>query len=101
MKSKKVKEAVKNPRQLKMKEKLATGEGKKTYARCKSTVDPLFGIIKAAMGFRQFLPRGREKMHLEWTLVYRLQHEEPVGSETGTRRISSSSPVNSREQCRV
>jgi hypothetical protein len=36
-------------------------------------VEPVFGIIKAAMGFRQFLLRGLEKANLEWepvTLAY-------------------------------
>jgi hypothetical protein len=32
-------------------------------------VEPVFGIIKAAMGFRQFLLRGLEKTGLEWSLV--------------------------------
>ena len=35
----------------------------------KSTVEPAFGIMKAAMGFRQFLLRGHDKVNLEWTLV--------------------------------
>ena len=52
-----------------MKEKLATEEGKKIYAKRKSTVEPVFAIIKAAMGFRQFLLRGHEKVNIEWTLV--------------------------------
>jgi hypothetical protein len=32
-------------------------------------VEPVFGIIKAAMGFRPFLLRGLEKVNLEWELV--------------------------------
>ena len=33
------------------------------------TVEPVFGIIKSARGFRQFLPRGKEKESPEWSLV--------------------------------
>jgi hypothetical protein len=32
-------------------------------------VEPVFGIIKSVIGFRQFLLRGSEKVSLEWTLV--------------------------------
>lgn len=35
----------------------------------KQTVEPVFGIIKSAMGFRQFLLRGLEHVTHEWTLV--------------------------------
>ncbi len=35
----------------------------------KQTVEPVFGIIKHAMGFRRFMLRGLEKVSLEWTLV--------------------------------
>ena len=35
----------------------------------KSKVEPVFGIIKAAMGFRQFLLRGLEKVWAEWQIV--------------------------------
>jgi transposase len=69
VKPQKPKKKVKDPRLLAMKERLATEAGKKIYAKRKSTVEPVFGIIKAAMGFRQFLLRGQEKVNLEWTLV--------------------------------
>jgi hypothetical protein len=39
------------------------------YAKRKSTVEPVFGIIKAAMGFRQFLLRGLGAVTGEWDLV--------------------------------
>jgi hypothetical protein len=56
-----------------MAHKLKTKEGKEIYRKRKQTVEPVFGIIKAAMGFRQFLLRGLEKVNLEWepvTLAY-------------------------------
>jgi transposase len=53
----------------KMARKLKGAEGKKIYKRRKETVEPVFGIIKQAMGFRQFLLRGLEKVNQEWEIV--------------------------------
>jgi transposase len=53
----------------KMRQRLQTAAGKAKYALRKQTVEPVFGIIKSVMGFRQFLLRGRSKVSLEWTLV--------------------------------
>lgn len=39
------------------------------YALRKQTVEPVFGIIKSMMGFRQFSLRGLQKVSGEWTLV--------------------------------
>jgi hypothetical protein len=52
-----------------MTHRLKTVAGKAIYAKRKSTVEPVFGIIKAAMGFRQFLLRGLELVAGEWNLV--------------------------------
>lgn len=52
-----------------MKHRLKTSEGKKLYAKRKSTVEPVFGIIKHVLGFRQFLLRGLENVEKEWSLV--------------------------------
>jgi transposase len=49
--------------------KLQTDRGRKLYALRKQTVEPVFGIIKQAMGFRQFLLRGLQKVQGEWELV--------------------------------
>lgn len=48
---------------------LRTPAGRKVYAQRKQTVEPVFGIIKSVMGFRQFMLRGIEKVQGEWTLV--------------------------------
>jgi transposase/IS5 family transposase len=48
---------------------LKTKTGRATYALRKQTVEPVFGIIKSVMGFRQFLLRGLENVQSEWTLV--------------------------------
>jgi len=39
------------------------------YAKRKQTVEPVFGIIKSVMGFRQFLLSGLTKVSGEWDLV--------------------------------
>jgi transposase len=52
-----------------MKHRLKTIAGRAVYAKRKCTVEPVFGIIKAAMGFRQFLLRGLESVAGEWELV--------------------------------
>ncbi len=53
----------------KMKHRLKTPEGKRLYAKRKSTVETVIGIIKAVIGFRQFLLRGLESVSGEWSLV--------------------------------
>jgi len=52
-----------------MKRKLATKAGRAIYARRKAIVEPVFGQIKQAQGFRLFLLRGAEKARGEWALV--------------------------------
>jgi len=52
-----------------MKHRLKTRAGKAAYALRKQTVEPVFGILKSVMGFRQFLLRGLENVRHEWTLV--------------------------------
>lgn len=48
---------------------LATPAGKKLYAQRKHIPEPVFGIIKSVLGFRQFLLRGLDKVRGEWNLV--------------------------------
>src|SRR5271170_1981848 len=52
-----------------MKRKLQTQVGKAVYAARKCVVEPVFGQIKQARGFRQFLLRGKEKVKGEWALL--------------------------------
>jgi transposase len=52
-----------------MKHRLATPEGRAVYAQRKSTVEPVFGIVKSVLGFRQFHLRGLENVSGEWTLI--------------------------------
>jgi len=52
-----------------MAHRLKTPEGKERYALRKQTPEPVFGIIKSALGFRQFLLRGLDNVRGEWNLV--------------------------------
>jgi len=52
-----------------MAHRLQTPQGKKLYAKRKCTPEPVFGIIKSVLGFRQFLLRGLENVRGEWSLV--------------------------------
>ena len=52
-----------------MKRKLQTRVGQRIYALRKAIVEPVFGQIKQARGFRQFLLRGLEKVQMEWALI--------------------------------
>ena len=52
-----------------MRHRLKTAAGKATYALRKVTSEPVFGIIKAVMGFRSFQMRGTEAAEGEWNLV--------------------------------
>jgi len=52
-----------------MERKLQTKVGAAVYARRKCVVEPVFGQIKQARGFRQFLLRGLRKVRGEWALI--------------------------------
>ncbi len=57
------------PWRIAMKAKLETEDAKALYKKRKQTVEPVFGIIKSAIGFRRFSLRGIGKAATEWTLV--------------------------------
>ena len=72
-----------------MRQRLKTGSGKALYKLRQQTVEPVFGIIKSALGFRQFLLRGVNKATLEWELVclaynFRRLHTLTVGSKAAS-----------------
>jgi transposase len=52
-----------------MAHQLQTPEGRKLYALRKQIPEPVFGVIKSALGFRQFSLRGLDKVRGEWSLV--------------------------------
>jgi len=57
------------PRTKAMRRRLARGSHRSRYRLRKQTVEPVFGQIKQARGFRQFLLRGLEKTRGEWSLI--------------------------------
>jgi IS5 family transposase len=52
-----------------MRERLKRGGWRSPYRLRKQVVEPVFGQIKQAMGFRQFLLRGLARVQAEWSLV--------------------------------
>jgi transposase len=67
-----------------MAHRLGTRAGKQLYGQRKETVEPVFGIIKEAIGFRRFMLRGLAKAQLEWTLVtlsYNIKRLFHIGKE--------------------
>jgi transposase len=52
-----------------MTHRLRTKAGRAQYALRKQTVEPVFGIIKSVLGFRQFSLRGLAQVRAEWNLV--------------------------------
>lgn len=74
----------------KMRHRLQTREGKAVYRLRKQTVEPVFGVIKHAMGFRQFHLRGHPKVQTEWTLVtlaYNMKRLFNILSVSGRQQI--------------
>jgi len=60
---------VTDPRLVAMREKVTGEEGKRIYAQRACTVEPVFGTVKAALGLRQFLMRGLQRVRIEWDLA--------------------------------
>jgi hypothetical protein len=60
--------------------RLRTPQGKKRYGLRKQTPEPVFGIIKAVMGFRQFLLRGFDCVVMAWNIkrMYALRLGPPA-----------------------
>jgi transposase len=66
-----------------MRYRLQTAAGRGKYKLRQQTVEPVFGIIKSVLGFRQFLLRGLAKVELEWQLVclaYNLKRLHRMGA---------------------
>jgi transposase len=52
-----------------MARKLRTKVGRELYAKRKGIIEPIFGQLKQALGFRQFSMRGLASMRGEWRLM--------------------------------
>ena len=59
----------KAPWLVQMQAKLSQAEHRASYRLRQQTVEPVFGIMKHAMGFQQFLLRGHAKVTGEWQLL--------------------------------
>ena len=56
-------------RKDRMLRKLCTKRGRAEYRKRETSAEPVFGQVKEALGFRQFLLRGHRKVQGEWSLV--------------------------------
>jgi transposase len=82
--------APKNPTPVEaMRHRLQTKEGKKRYALRKQTPEPVFGIIKSVLGFRQFMLRGLDKVRGEWSLVTMAWNLKRMFALAGANRAGS------------
>ena len=61
--------APRSPEAIRMREALATAEGKARYALRQTTVEPVFGQIKEGRGIRRFRLRGLLNVTSEWKLI--------------------------------
>lgn len=68
-----------------MAHRLQTAAGKQKYSVRKHTVEPVFGIIKEVLGFRQFSLRGHPKVELEWLPGMPLVEYEATAQSHGAR----------------
>ena len=81
-----------SPRQ-KMRNKLSTPQGRERYGLRKQTVEPVFGIIKEVMRFRQFLMRGQDEVAGEWNLVCCSYNLKRLFSLLGSRSLQLVAPA--------
>jgi deoxyribodipyrimidine photolyase-like uncharacterized protein len=63
-------------------------KGKEIYKKRKETVEPVFGIIKQVMGFRQFMVRGIYRVGVEWDLVRLAYNMKRLCNLVGERGVS-------------
>jgi transposase len=78
-----------------MEQKLGSAEGYKRYLRRQASVEPVFGIIKRVLGFRQFSLRGLQKVSLEWNLLclaYNLKRLHKLIGQTKAKPSAPKSP---------
>ena len=73
----------------KMAHRLKTPRGRKLYALRKQTPEPVFGIIKSVMGYRQAMLRGLENVKDEWNFGVQRQALPHQRSSSDAWRWSS------------
>jgi Transposase DDE domain len=72
-----------------MHQKVTCPEGRPIYARRKGIVEPVFGQIKQAMGFRRFSLRGLAKVAAEWGIVCLCHNLLKLFRATATRQVAA------------
>jgi hypothetical protein len=82
------------PRVTAMREKLRAGGWESPYRLRKHTVEPVFGQVKEARGFRRFLHRGTEKVRAEWRLICTAHNLLKLAAHVAAERIAGA-PVTS------
>ena len=90
------------PLLVKMKETMAQAETRAVYRLRKQTVEPVFGVVKQAMGFRQFLLRGEAKVAGEWqlpALAHNCKRLRTLMQACGTCRPSTSRKGHDQGPC--
>jgi hypothetical protein len=82
-----------------MRRKLQTKVGAAIYSTRKTVVEPVFGQIKQARGFRQFLLRGLKKVQGEWAIVCLTHNILKLHRLCLDKRRGTSKPENSTYRC--
>ena len=83
-------------RRERMGRKLRTKAGRAHYARRKTIVEPVFGQIKEARGFRRFSLRGLEAVQAEWMLVAAVHNLGKLFSSGRAGRVLAGQAIGSR-----
>jgi transposase len=83
-------------RRQRMSRKLRTKTGRRHYARRKVIVEPVFGQIKEARGFRRFSLRGLEAVGAEWQLVAAVHNLGKLFTSGLAGRVLSGRPIGGR-----
>lgn len=79
-----------------MRQKLRSAEGQRIYQKRKSTVEPVFGVLKQQRGLRQFRLRGLQQVAIEFTLagtaydLTRMYNSVPQHLRTNRKRFARS-----------
>lgn len=81
------------PRAGAMREKLRAAGWESPYRLRKQTVEPVFGQIKEARGFRRFLHRGREKVRAEWRFVCAAHNVLKLAARAAVARAASANAM--------
>lgn len=76
-----------------MRERLQTDDGGQAFAKRKQSVEPVYGVLKEEMGFRQFLLRGIEKVKGELKLALAAFNIRKIWKGAGLQALYSHRPA--------